>query len=72
MKATSARPHMPTPTVKASRLGSPMRSAMPPALRIWPTITAVVSSAMNPTSMALMSKVMENPREMKKIGPRKE
>ena len=49
-----------------------MRRAMAPALRIWPTITATVSRSMKPTHEALMSKVIENPREMKKIGPRKE
>ena len=42
---------------------------MPPALRIWPTMTPIVSRAMSPTVVALMSKVMEKPSEMKKIGP---
>ena len=32
--ASSARPHMPTPTVRASRADIPMRSAMLPALVI--------------------------------------
>jgi len=49
-----------------------MRNAMPPAFRIWPTMTQIVSRTMNPPADALMSKVMENPSEMKKIGPRNE
>ena len=72
MRAISARAHMPTPTVRASRKGRPTRRAMPPALRIWPTMTRRVRRTTNPTWAAVMSKVTENPREMKKIGPRKE
>jgi len=35
-------------------------------------MTQIVSRTMNPPADALMSKVMENPSEMKKIGPRNE
>ncbi len=72
MNASSARPHIPTPTVSACRADRPIRRAMPPALRTCPTITAEVSRRRNPTPEGLMSKVMEKPSDMKKIGPRKE